>query len=144
MRSHNSQSSGGSTTPSTLTNTSIQLIQLVGEPDLPEADDPNLFAHSAYCHAIKAIDSDPRKFDTSRPCLVCGLKGHSFDGCPMLNDIEYLRSHRILVANFLKKVQRSDDTYSGEAKISQICAQEAGPDDDEYSTDSSSSPLGHF
>ena len=77
-----------------LTNTSINLMeQLLGEPEMPESDDAaNIFAHNVYLHALRAIDGDTKKFDTLQPYLVCGEKGHSFDGCPMLNDIDYLMS----------------------------------------------------
>ena len=131
--------SSGSTTPSTLTNSSINLIDQLGEPKMPESDDAaSIFAHSVYIHALRAIDGDAKKFDTLRPCLVCGEKGHSFDGCPMLNDIEYLRSHRIMVAGFLKRIEKSDENYVENAKISQISANH-NEEEESYASDSSAS-----
>ena len=42
-----------------------------------------------YVHAI----SSAATFDTSRPCVVCDKTGHTFDDCPVLQNVEFLCKH---------------------------------------------------
>ena len=42
-------------------------------------------------------------FDTTRPCAVCDKTGHTFDDCPVLQNVEFLRKHYIQFKLFLKK-----------------------------------------
>ena len=43
------------------------------------------------------------QFDTSRPCAACGKTGHTFDDCPVLNDVDFLRKHHIGFQLFLER-----------------------------------------
>ena len=42
-------------------------------------------------------------FDTSRPCAVCDKTGHTFDNCPVLQNVDFLCKHYIQFKLFLKK-----------------------------------------
>ena len=44
-----------------------------------------------------------KQFDTSRPCAACGKPGHTFDDCPVLNDVDFPRKHHIGFQLFLGK-----------------------------------------
>ena len=44
-----------------------------------------------------------KQFDTSRPCAACGKPGHTFNDCPVLNDVDFLRKHCIGFQLFLKQ-----------------------------------------
>ena len=59
------------------------------------------FDHIAdkYINAIASAGT----FDTSRPCAVCDKPGHTFDDCPVLQNVEFLRKHYIQFKLFLKK-----------------------------------------
>ena len=61
---------------------------------------------SAFDHIadkyVNAIASTP-SFDTSRPCAVCDKAGHTFDDCPVLQNVEFLQTHYIQFKLFLKK-----------------------------------------
>ena len=59
------------------------------------------FDHIAdkYVNAITSTAS----FDTLRPCAVCEKTGHTFDDCPVLQNVEFLRKHYIQFKLFLKK-----------------------------------------
>ena len=48
---------------------------------------------TAYLNELtKYNNASTRKHDISRPCVVCKQTGHDFDGCPALNDHEFLCS----------------------------------------------------
>ena len=90
-----------------------------------------------YVAAINAISAQPKLFDTSKECLVCRKTGHSFDKCPILNDIPSLKQHRITVAGFIKKIQDRDRTLlDNTASISQLATEPTNSvtwqDDSEY------------
>ena len=69
--------------------TSEGLYQLAFDGiDMDKCDDSDV---GLLCSAIHAIASDLQKFDTSRTCAICGGTGHSFDGCPELNDAGEVR-----------------------------------------------------
>lgn len=72
-----------------------------------------------YIRAISAGST----FDTSRPCVACGKTGHSFDGCPILNNIEFLRRHFIGFQLFNKR--HSNDSKTAPATVNQLHAEPA-------------------
>ena len=59
------------------------------------------FNHIAdkYVNAISLTSS----FDTTRPCAVCNKPGHTFDDCPVLQNVNFLHKHYIQFKLFLKK-----------------------------------------
>ena len=76
------------------------------------AEDPTCVAipkefGSAFDHIadkyVNAITS-ATAFDTStRPCAVCDKTGRTFDDCPVLQHVEFLRQHYIQFKLFLKR-----------------------------------------
>ena len=58
---------------------------------------------------INNINKDPREFDTSKPCLVCNKSGHTFDDCPILNNIAHLKKHYISWKMFLARTARQQE-----------------------------------
>jgi hypothetical protein len=61
---------------------------------------------TGYSAAIMNVNSDPRHFDTAKPCLVCGKPGHTFDGCPVLNNTKFLQRSWILWKSHLARQKR--------------------------------------
>ena len=59
------------------------------------------FDHIAnkYVNAITSTVS----FDTSKPCAVCDKAGHTFNDCPVLQNVDFLQKHYIQFKLFLKK-----------------------------------------
>ena len=111
------------TDTSSLTTARISLIDALGLPSPPESSTATeALVNNAYCQAVHQIDSEPRKFDTTRECVVCRGVGHSFDKCPMLNDFDYLKRHRIAIAQFIRQQERSRDQWhkTNDANISQV------------------------
>ena len=72
-----------------------------------------------YIRAILAGSA----FDTSRPCVACGKTGHAFDGCPILNNIKFLRRHFIGFQLFNKR--HSNDSVTAPATVNQLHAEPA-------------------
>ena len=65
---------------------------------------------------LNNINSDPRKFDTTKPCLVCGEVGHTFENCSILNNIPLLQRHYISWKLYLAREQKRQQ----EAQINQL------------------------
>ena len=63
------------------------LSNLLEEPPGLEDLEPFHEYHENYKQAvIKNLDTDPREFTTTKPCLVCNKTGHTFDNCPILKN----------------------------------------------------------
>ena len=130
----------GSTVGSSLTSKTLNLMDFLERPkfDEDDAEGEKWFGH--YCAAINNISAQPKLFDTSKECLVCRKTGHSFDKCPILNDIPSLRQHRISVAQLIKRIQDRDrTTLENTASISQLATEPTNSvtwqDDDDYEPD---------
>lgn len=80
-----------------------------------------------YTVAAVNVETDPRSFDTSKPCAVCKQTGHNFDGCPVLNNINFLKQHYIQWKLFLARLDRS----KADATVSQLEAEAIEFDDDD-------------
>ena len=52
-----------------------------------------------YVNAIASTAS----FDTLQPCAVCDKAGHTFDDCPVLQNVEFLQKH-YSIYNFFERV----------------------------------------
>ena len=93
---------------------------------------------------INNVNRDPRAFDTSKPCLVCNKTGHTFDECPILNNVPLLRKHYISWKIYLAKESRRLMELDNEAQIQQLRAEyqvseeeqdQASPDTIEFSNE---------
>ena len=58
-----------------------------------------------YKAGIRLIKKDPTKFTDGMKCAICH-KQHSFDKCPILNDIPFLKKHFIGYCLQMNKTQR--------------------------------------
>ena len=86
-------------------------------------------------HAILALHRDLNDFDSaSRPCAMCGLKGHNFEGCDELKGPVVIRNHYIklrLAMNRLRNVAKQTNVkdlnflrpYTINALESLVCQQ---------------------
>ena len=92
-------------TPKSVTSKKIQSVEVFSESDPTNVhvpDDLNdAFGPIVDCY-INAITSGTT-FDTTRPCAVCNKAGHTFDDCPVLQNVEFLCKHYIQFKLFLKK-----------------------------------------
>lgn len=68
-------------------------------------------------------------FDTSKPCAVCDKPGHTFDDCPVLQNVEFLRKHYIQFKLFLKRQSLASAT------INHVSAESNDGYDAAYDTD---------
>ena len=65
---------------------------------IPDQFDTPVFhlAVNNYVNAVRAIHQNPQSaFDVSKPCAMCNKPGHTFEHCPLLNDIQFLKQHFI-------------------------------------------------
>ena len=62
----------------------------------------------SYVNAISTNNASA--FDTSRPCAVCDKPGHTFDDCPVLQNVDFLRKHYIQFKLFLKRQSNTTAT----------------------------------
>ena len=56
-----------------------------------------------YTNAIRSDNLQEGAFDTTRPCAVCKKPGHTFDDCPVLNNVGFLKQHFIQYKLFQNK-----------------------------------------
>ena len=92
--------------------------------EAPDPLGPLTSCVEAYKEAvINNVDTrvHPSSFDISKPCLVCGTTGHTFDDCPTLQNIKFLRKHYISWKMFLAK----DHQQQMQAAINKLQAQAA-------------------
>lgn len=62
-----------------------------------------------YINAVRT----GQPFDTTRPCLACNTAGHTFDDCPVLKNIEFLRKHYLAHCHFNKRNTYKAEEHSG-------------------------------
>ena len=75
----------------------------------------NAFDHIAdrYVNAISSGGVTlTTPFDTTRPCAVCDKAGHTFDDCPVLQNVKFLCKHYIQFKLFLKKQSAATATIN--------------------------------
>jgi hypothetical protein len=123
-----------STATSSITTQSVNLIDFVGLPEEDTTVLPDIW--DAYIGAIKTLERNPREFDISRKCLICGETGHAFATCPILNNVPSLKDHRIALGQFLNKVRfleqkdQQKDIEARQKRISQLMATAVDEDED--------------
>ena len=70
-----------------------------------------------YINAVRA----GQQFDITRPCLACNTPGHTFDDCPVLKNIEFLRKHYLAHCHFNKRnTYRADDRSATQQSVNQV------------------------
>ena len=69
---------------------------------------------------INNINQDPRKFDTSKPCLVCNMTGHTFAHCPILNNVSNLKKHCIIWKIFLARATWQQEEILHEITVDRL------------------------
>ena len=74
--------------------------------DVPVPTGLNHFEGLQNC-CVDAMASG-KQFDMSQPCAACGKPGHTFDDCPVLNNVDFLRKHCIQFRLFLKRNTMED------------------------------------
>ena len=72
---------------------------------------------------INNVNTDPRSFDTSKPCLVCGQSGHTFENCGVLNNLAYLQRHYISWKIYLAKSHKRQQEILTDQKINKLESQ---------------------
>ena len=72
---------------------------------------------------INNVNTDPRSFDTSKPCLVCGQSGHTFDNCGVLNNLAYMQRHYISWKIYLAKAHKRQQEALTDQKINRLESQ---------------------
>ena len=100
--------------------------------DLPsDAKEDVEFIAQQYSAAVHSVQADPRKFSSSSPCVVCQESGHSFDACPVLNDIPLLKRHHIAYCANAKRLQKMMTTRAAVNRLAAVLPpQEASPKQD--------------
>ncbi len=133
---HGARSSDSrTTTPSTITPNTAAAINILDEvgpiPDPPDDSEETQRIHSLYTHSIYKLDRDQQpKFDISKPCAVCYQTGHTFEGCPLLNNVEYLKQHRIQTAQCLRGYEKTQQKFfpNNSSKIFRVHTHHGGSD----------------
>ena len=64
-----------------------------------------IFRLKMYTCGLKQVTRNPSKFTDGMKCAVCGEQ-HSFDKCPILLDIPFLRKHFINYYIQMNKIQK--------------------------------------
>jgi len=72
---------------------------------------------------VNNVNTDPRTFDTNKPCLICKRSGHSFDDCPVLKSIIHLRKHYIKWKLFQANEGRKEEELLRQTEINQLEAE---------------------
>ena len=72
--------------------------------DVPE-DDTDMHLHHSFCFAVQTIKDQPERAFTG-DCIVCRQQ-HTFDNCPILKDIEFLKNHYVRFCQLMRKNQAS-------------------------------------
>jgi len=87
---------------------------------LSQYESINSFSDNYKAAVINNVNHDPRSFDTSKPCLVCGKSGHTFDDCPILSNIPHLKKHYISWKMFLTKERHRQKELEQQEHINQL------------------------
>ena len=72
---------------------------------------------------INNVNTDPRSFNTSKPCLVRRQSGHTFKKCGVLNNLAYLQRHYISWKIYLAKAHKRQQEALTNMKINQLKSQ---------------------
>ena len=60
-------------------------------------------------------DSTPssfKRFDTTMKCKVCGVAGHSFDACPVVQNVPFVKNAYIKTCLFLRAMEKAQSLLS--------------------------------
>jgi len=101
-------------------------IQLFAIEDIPfdgiGYTDEDMYYLNALIENIAAgvKSGDSRVFDTSKPCAVCGVPGHPFDNCPVLQDKGAVTKAYIRIVTALRRLLASMNRNSPYATINQL------------------------
>ena len=99
---------------STSTVKKVQAVDVFDATNPTHVDIPDEFGDAfnhitdKYVNAISSTSS----FDTTRPCAVCDKPGHTFDDCPVLQNVDFLHKHYIQFKLFLKKQSAATATIN--------------------------------
>ena len=80
----------------------------------------NAYIDNYKSAVINNINQDPRSFDISKPCLVCGKSGHTFDDCPISSNMPHLKKHYISWKMFLAKENHRQKELEQQERINQL------------------------
>ena len=72
---------------------------------------------------INNVNTNPRSFNTSKLCLVCGQSGHTFENCGVLNNLAYLQRHYISWQIYLAKSHKQQQEVLTHKKINRLESQ---------------------
>ena len=81
--------------------TKVNMVELDPMTKLDQLDNPSGIKPFGSCvdncenAVVKNVNANPRGFDASKPCPVCQQTGHTFDDCPVLENISHLQTHCI-------------------------------------------------
>ena len=92
------------------------------------------FLSDARDRYVRAI-SNHKSFDTTRPCAACDKPGHTFEDCPVLNNIDFLKKHFIGFQLFHKRNSPDAELPSRSVNQLQTVENPTNPFDDEYNHD---------
>ena len=103
---------------------------------IPDQFDTPVFhlAVDNYVNAVGAIHWNPQSaFDVSKPCAMCNKPGHTFEHCPLLNDIQFLKQHFIKYKLNASRLIRDCNNYTSDSpsKAVQQVALASNDDPDE-------------
>jgi hypothetical protein len=103
---------------------------LPGEEELSDVDK---LIVSVYKVALHNGTRDG-KFDISQKCLVCKKPGHSFEGCPILNNHELMKQFHINFCLHQKKLDRlvSDLSTEQDRALNAVIMEEYTDSDGQY------------
>ena len=91
----------------------------------PDTKDDVEYIAQQYTAAIHSIQADPRKCSSSSQCVVCLETGHSFDNCPVLNDIPFLKKHHIAYCANQRRLQKMMTTRAAVNRLAAILPAQA-------------------
>ena len=121
--------------PKPATSKKVQSIEAFSESDPTSVHVPDdlsaAFGPMVDC-CVNAIHTGAN-FDTTRPCAVCNKAGHTFDDCPVLQNVDFLRKHCIQFKLFLKKQETQSATPA--ATVKQVTIDVLDDDDPDHSVD---------
>ena len=80
------------------------------------ADDMSKWLNKLTVHSTP---QNHRKHDHSKPCLICKKTGHSFKGCKVLNDHEFLKLAYIKTCLYFSTIQRTQADHH----INDLCTE---------------------
>ena len=70
-----------------------------------DLDNQQIIRVQMYTYGLRQVKKDPTKFTDGMNCAICH-KPHSFDKCPILNDILLIKKHFISYCLQMNKTQK--------------------------------------